>query len=323
MTESMHPHDILVNIILNSALPISTTESPVAQNGILKQKFGYVFDIKKFQDGYETIFGENFRPTDGFLMNVLKKNTITIECKSYLEVSDDRFINQLLFYGTNETFKDIFIPDGHNNEILIVCYNIQTEINKILANIKIVLNANSFDKNIVVWSVEKEGNEGNYRIKKIYGQHIYDAELNQQMEGAGLLAKPLKAILFWTPETPENHQVADITKRILLFRVVTKEDNATVKKFVERQRNDSVLPDKKMDSLVRKSMRLFPEIGTVADGKIIFKKNLRFDSITKKINAISNMSSSEFAEFLKKDGKIRIQNKNVDPNQKKLEIFFN
>ena len=245
MVKAMHPHDLLANIIANLALSVSTTESPVAENGLLKKDYGYCYEIKKIFEEFETIFGQDFKPSDGFLNNNIKKNSITVECKSFVDENDSHFVEQLMFYGTNVKFKEVFIPQTHNNEILVICGDEQVLIDKILANIRNVQNHKGFKTNIVVWVVEKADANGTHHIKKIHGTHIYDQELEQKMSSVGFTAKPLKSILFYTPQTPENTLVAEMTKRLLTFQATQYDKECEMKTFIERQRNDAVLPEKR------------------------------------------------------------------------------
>lgn len=318
----MHPHDLLANVIANLALSVSTTESPVAENGLLKKDFGYCFEIKKVKEEFETIFGKGFRPSDGFLSNVIKKNSITVECKSYVDENDGNFVEQLIFYGTNTKFKDVFLPQGFNNEILVVCNDEPQLIQKIQANIRVVQNHQGFNTNIVLWVVEKEDAQGNHKVKKIQGTHIHDAELETRMTQQGFLAKPLRTILFYTPQTQENVLVAEMTKRLLSFQATQIEKECELKEFIDRQKNDTVLPDKKMETIVKTAFKLFPEIGEIANAKIFFKKSIRFGNVQKKIMSLSDMTKAEYQQLLREDGNIKKKRKQPDPNQRDLNVFF-
>ena len=77
-----------------------------------------------------------------------------------------------------------------------------------------------------------------------------------------------------------------------------------------------------METLVKTAFRLFPEIGSVANDKLFFKKTLRFGSIRKKINSLSEMTKAEYQQMLQEDGNIKRKRKQPDLSQKDLNIFF-
>ncbi|MFH1591441.1 MAG: hypothetical protein ABIC95_05950 [archaeon] len=323
MVKSMRPHDVLANLIANLALSVSTTESPVAENGLLKRDYGYNFDIKKFREEFETIFGDNFRPSDGFLNNSIKKKSITVECKSYIDESDDRFKEQLLFYGKNDRFKEVFINDDHDNEILVVCFDKQEEIEKIISIIEEVQQEEGYETNIVVWVVSEPDQDGNHKIKKVYGNHTHDQDLETKMSQDGFLAKPIKTVLFNSPESPENVLVAEITKRLLSHQVQLLNRESLMADFIQRQQNDSVLSDNKMKSLVRCALRIFPEVGELSDDTLKFRPSIRYDKIQKKISKIESMTSAEYRDYIQNSQKgKKSRKKEQDKNQQSLGSYF-
>ncbi|MBU0760866.1 MAG: hypothetical protein KJ600_06580 [Nanoarchaeota archaeon] len=320
---SYKEHDILVNLILNLSLSITTTESPVAENGVLKKDYGYVYEINKIEEEFETIFGKGFKPSDGFLKNESKKTSMTVECKSYCDDGDSRLIEQLLFYGNNNRFLETLNPGNLQNEILVVCYKNEELVSKTLKNIAIVKNYPDFETNIVLWTVDKIPGSSDYRIEKKEGTHINDNALEKKMSSGGFVVSPSPSLLLITPETPENALVAQIAKRILVCNTASDLKEIKIGDFIKRQ-NDKVLPDKKMTSLIKASLKLIPELGTVANDKIMFKKSLRVGKIKDKIDELDKCTKQEYLNILSNNKTLgrKKSKKKLDKSQKTITVFF-
>lgn len=308
----LHPHDLLVNIVISLTTPISTSGSPIAKNGLLKKNLNYVFEIEKLEDEYEKMFGKHFHPPDGFLRNKLKKISITVECKSGLDESNTNLVDQLLFYSQNQEFKDTFLREEDRHEILIVC------LANAFEQIKKIIEALSDVGNFVIWVATKT-RQDKFLVKKEYGTHI-DIELNDYMD-KGIITLPPISLLLISPHISTPRLISELAKRLLSNMHQPELDIDT---FIKRQ-IDSILPPKKLKKHIEYMITLIPEIAKIENSSFIFKKQLNFELILEKIKFINNLKKSEVNNFLKIGqltiSMIEVYTKSLD-GQRTLEEWF-
>ena len=287
----LHPHDLLVNIVAALTMPVSIPESPIGINGILKKDLNYEFQLKKFEDEYNTIFGNNFHPPDGFLKNTSKNISITVECKSFVDEEDINLETQLKFYSENKKFKEIFIEENEKNEILIVCF--EEYFKKVLEIVKKNLELKT---NIVVWAVRKTL-EDNFFVYKKYGNHI-DDELNRKM-AVGVEVSPPTGLLLISPHISSPRLTAEIGKRLLINIALYSEID--IEEFITNQWS-ILVPSRRIKDAIRYLLILVPEFGKFNEdrSKIIFKKNPKINKIREKIEFISTLKKDQFQAFLRK-----------------------
>lgn len=310
---ALSPHDLLLNIVISLCSSVSTTGAPLGINGILKKEFNYLFEFEKFENEYDTIFGRKFHPPDGFLRNKLKKIAITVECKSGIDDDQEgKLTRQLSFYSENENFKNIFIGEDEQNELLIVCLEeIFDSLLNLIRNIQI-------DVNLVIWSV-REVSEERYNVKKRYGNHI-DLELNKKME-TGVLVLPPSSLILITHSISHSRLVSEIGKRILANFIHRKIE---IGNFIKNQK-DSIFSYLKMRKAISHFLQLTPELGKLEDNIITFKEKPDFEIIQEKIKFISQLNKKEIQHALKEGSLTREDMNNFErirQGQFTLERWF-
>jgi hypothetical protein len=283
----LHPHDLLLNIVVSLTSSTSTSGSPLGENGVLKKDLDYIFELEKFEEEYFTIFGRNFNPPDGFLRNTIKNISITVECKSDLNEEESNLEDQLEFYSNSEKFKEVFILEEETNEILIVCNeNCFDSVIKILEKTK-------KSTNVIVWVAEKTP-EDRFFVQKRYGDHT-DDELNKIMS-KGIFTFPPLSILLISPHISNSRFIAEIGKRLLSNLYKSKID---VDDFISKQ-NDSVIPYQRTKKTIKSVFTLIPELGDLEEDMITFKKQPKYNLIILKIEFIYALKKNELQYFLKK-----------------------
>jgi hypothetical protein len=305
----LHPHDLLVNIIIALTSSISDSGSPVGVNGILKKELGYQFLFSKFKEEYDVIFGDNFHPPDGFIRNTSKRISITVECKSYVDETNTALENQLKFYSEDEKFKKTFISENEKNEILIFC--LEEELDKVVGIVKTL----NLKTNLIVWSAKKTENDY-FLVEKKYGNHT-DKELNKRME-EGIKVLPPSTIFLVSPNIPIQRLTAEIGKRLLVAIGESSELKLKVDEFISKQ-GDITITDKKIKNAIGHLFRLVPEFGRLDSDIIIFKKNPRIDVIRDKIETIYNLKKEEFQICLKK-GSVKVKEERIRKTKKRRAI---
>lgn len=282
----IHPHEILTNIIITLTTPVSTTGEPIPSNGILKKNLNYVFDLEKFEEEIDTIFGRNFHPPDGFLRNSVNNISITVECKSGLDEDITNLRDQLRFYSENENFKNVFIQGEERNEILIVCTN------KCFNSVLNVVIDVQIAKNLIIWRVKKTY-EDKFIIRKVYGTHI-DGELDELME-QGVSVSPPYNLLLLTPNISMTSLIGTLGMRIIANFI---QSELEIDKFISNQ-NDVIISYQKIKKAIEHLFILVQEIGELEGEKIIFKKRPNFSLIHKKIEFIYGLKKVELYDFLR------------------------
>jgi len=306
-------HEILVNIIIKLTSSTTTAASPLGSNGILKKELKYSFDFEKFSKGFEKIYSSKFRAPDGFLRNEMKQTSITVECKSDLDIKAKRLINQLKFYSGNKTFNEVFTSGYKYNEILIFCFD--SCFDKIVN----ILNTNHFSANIAVWIASKTVDD-KFFIKLGFGKHL-DDELNEIMI-KGLITDPPEGNFLISPNLSLPKLVATFGRR-LLINIVNQ--NLTLDFFITNQ-NDALIPPYKIEEAIKKFLCIVPELGILEGNNIIFKKRPDIEVIRKKIEIIYNFKQRDL-NLLLKNRKFSIEDmekmrKEGSP-QKTLKKFIN
>lgn len=283
----LHPHELLINIVISLTSSLSTIGAPLVVNGILKRKLNYIFKTSIIDEKNTTIFGKNFHPPDAFLKNNYKNIAITVECKSGINEDETNLDEQILFYSENDSYKDIFLSEEDTHEIIILIIpHILDQVIKIIEDLGI-------STNIVIWIAE-ETQEDMYFIKRRYGNHI-DNDLEEIMSN-GVLVNPPSNLMLISPNISHSGLISEISKR-LLANAFTLEMN--IDDFIARQ-SESIISYSKIKKVIKHVFTLIPELGELIENEIKFKKRPNFGEIWKKIEFISTLRKSEVSYLLRR-----------------------